>query len=266
MNPDLRGPLRVCSFAESDRLIADEQMLDGYVCNGEFGIDNLLETINKLKADHPGTHLLASLDDFQASYTSDHAFEKHKLGNNEGHDLSHLPRTCFDEDGEYLGEMNTPEEFSLVIDNFRKQVAEITFADICTKVRALTSQMDETAYWKDCERMSEMLDGEARILVTPFQHAHETLIAFPNGYFQGDFTPFENFELARHMEERIGLKLFGVGSAYLAFTPSRPLSKEDVDTLLYLFRKMGDARFDDHMTEWLNKHRYVLIPYSEGLI
>lgn len=266
MNPHLRGPMRVAPFSESKRPIAQRQMLEGYVCTGEFGIDQLLDTISQLQSEHPGTHLIASLDDFQASYTSFHASDKYNLESENGHDLSQLPPSCFDDEGEYLAEFSTREEFEIFEKNFRKQLTEIPYKEICARLRKFTPQIEDKTYWGHCEDMSQMLDGEARILAAPFDTAHEALIAFPNGYFQGDLTPFENFELARHLDERNGLKLFGVGSSYLAFAPSRGLTKEDVDSLLYLLGRTGKEAFEDRLTDWVNEHRYLLVPYSEGLV
>lgn len=257
----LRGPFRMERFANSDLPMAQHQMLDGYICNGEFGVDTLLETVTRLQQEYPGTHLLASLDDFQASYTSGHAFQTYSLWDAEGQDLSHLPKSCFDQAGEYLGNLHTPEEFSIVEYNFRKQIKPISFEGIRARLRDNATYFDDKLYWEDCERMSERLDGEARILPVPVAYAYETIIAFPNGYFHGDLTPFENFEVARHLEEQFGLRLFGIGSAYLAFAPNRALTGEEIEQIADLFKRAGDRPFEQQLAKWIEQHGYVLIWY-----
>ncbi len=63
------------------------------------------------------------------------------------------------------------------------------------------------------------------IQLVPVRRAADVLAAFPNGYFKPDLSPMQNHVLARTLEERHGLALFGIGASTLASGAIRRLTQ-----------------------------------------
>lgn len=264
--PMAKGPLKLVRFSETKMAAAQEQLTDGYVATGAFGIPDLLKTYHKLQSEHENMKVVTSLDDFQASYTSYHAAERYGLNDTGEVDVSIMPADRFDETGEYLGEMNTPEEFPIREANFRRQLVTMSFDEVSARLRTNTELTLWDEYWKDVSTYAKKLDGISVFNLAPVRHAYETLIAFPNGYFgpddpEGDLNPFENHELARHLEERAGLTLFGIGSAYLAFTWDGDVTDTMLDTLTSICAIPDDAGFRSKLKADMAKRGYVLVTY-----
>jgi len=78
--------------------------------------------------------------------------------------------------------------------------------------------------------------------------AWETVAAFPNGYFNGDFSPMENLFLAKHLEEEFGYALFGIGASYLGFRRTLPLSADRLRELAaFVVSLHADSNDPDQM-------------------
>lgn len=266
VRPLHKGPFKLVRFSETNMAAAQEQLTDGYVATGAFGLPDLLKTYRKLQDEHTGLKVVTSLDDFQASYTSYHAAERYGLNDTDGVDASLMPANRFDETGDYLGEMNTPEEFPIREANFRRQLVTMSFDEVSARLRTNTELTLWDEYWKDVSTYAKKLDGISVFNLAPVRHAYETLIAFPNGYFgpdgpEGDLNPFENHELARHLEERAGLILFGIGSAYLAFTWDGDVTDTMLDTLTSICAIPEDAGFRSKLKADMAKRGYVLVTY-----
>lgn len=262
LRPLHKGPFKLERFADSKMEAANDQLTDGYVATGAFGVKDLLAAYRELREKHPDMKVVTSLDDFQASYTSFHSVGFFNLDATDDVDLSRLPRSAFDDDGEYLGEVNTPEEFFIREANFRRQLKSTSFDDMCALMTGFNDHFIQSEFWDDVKTAHKKLDGISVFHLVPVTHAYETLIAFPNGYFDGDLTPFENHELARHLEERTGLTLFGIGSTYLAFTWEGDATDHMLATLQQLSVIPDDEEFCAKLKTDMNERNYVLINYT----
>ena len=214
----------VTPFRQGELVTFTTMLCDGYVIEDVGAMDELVAIVREKAALHPGHHLLATLDDLdQSFYTSGHAIDKHRMDNIEGHDLSAVDRAVF-KVGEHPGYLTTKSEFFIRRENFLKTVATATFAEVTGK---LTWRRDERHldFFALNARPGSVLDATIYLQIVPVARACDAVAAFPNGYFSPDLTPFEVHAVARHLEEKYGYGLLGIGASYVAFEPRMPLSE-----------------------------------------
>ncbi len=113
------------------------------------------------------------------------------------------------------------------------------------------------------------LAHEAHLLFqfVPLATPADMIAAFPNGYFVSDLTPAQNLALARHLEQRHGLCLFGIGARYLGFRRATPftraeaLSAAEDAVSLYSDVPAGAAA---SLAKLLDGRNWLLLRYTEG--
>ncbi|WP_295471053.1 hypothetical protein [uncultured Pseudomonas sp.] len=196
-------------------------LCDEYRLDGVASLDDLLAACRQLCEQHPDCKPLLSLDDLpQARYTAGHARLDLDLGKATPEEQAGLPPECF-ENGEYPGYLNTKAEFPIALRNFLDQVAGASFAEACNHGLTLTEEalQEWLAFQQD---PVALIDQPASLLAVPVADACEALVAFPNGYFECDLGPAQNFAVARHLGAAYGYELVGVGAAYLGFLRSEP--------------------------------------------
>lgn len=201
---------------------------------------DLLTAWRDFKAKNSAHSLLLTLDDFgQACYTSMHSIGYHNLDDTEGHDLSHLPASCF-ENGEHVGYFTTPEELPIMAANFEKGVAGVTMEDVAARgVSLFGEETDADEVFADsCENLLPAMELPRWVFQVPWPHGYQTLFAFPNGYFSSDLNPFENYVLAKHLEEQYGYALIGIGASRLAFVKTRPMDEPATTALIATLQKI----------------------------
>ncbi len=192
----------------------------GYHCKGVSTMSTLLQIMDEKSTAHPGARMLATLDCVgQAFYTSGHAIDANALD----------PAP---DDAEVIGEDDTPPlpDFATRLDRLVKAASVVTL-----------DQMSKHLWWTGEDRLSffalqdeadAILDpNDIYIQAVPVSHAWETMAAFPNGYFAGDFSPMQNLVLARHLEESFGYALFGIGASYIGFRRTSSFSADRLGDL-----------------------------------
>lgn len=187
---------------------------DEYRLEAIDSIEALFDACQQIAAQHPGCRPLLSLDDWpQARYTSGHARHQLDLDEVGPQDLDGLPAECF-ENGEHIGYLSTKAEFPICLRNFLRHAAHVSFDDACA--HGLTLDEQALQAWSAYQQAPlTLLDQPLLALVVPVAQACEALAAFPNGYFESDLGPAQNFAVARHLADRHGYQLIGVGAAYL---------------------------------------------------
>ena len=61
--------------------------------------------------------------------------------------------------------------------------------------------------------------------IVPVEKPYEGICGFPNGYFESDLNPFENYALAKHLFDKYNFELFGIGASFLGFFRNEMLEK-----------------------------------------
>ena len=207
-----------------------EILCDSYLIENLESFEELIEVYNLHKEKNPEKTIIVTLDNLgQAEYTSVHSTMSNDLDVIEGYDLSGIDKECF-ENGEHLGYLSTPSEFFILKENFLKQVKDVDFLAACDK--GLTIDEDELAILEEINQSPfDFLDKEIILRIVPVKNAYEGVCGFPNGYFASDLDPFENYALAKHLFEKYGLELFGIGASFLGFIMNRTLDVQEVQEL-----------------------------------
>ena len=257
----------VTPFKQGEPKTFTTLLCDGYHLSKPPSFRTLIDVFNEKAALHPDAHLLATLDDFdQASYTSGHATDKHKLDDTDGYDLSSVDPAVFT-DGEHSGYLTTKSEFFIRRGNLMKKAAATTFADARGKLNWGLDDYD-LDFFSLNTRPDEVIDGEIYIQIAPVARACETICAFPNGYFHGDLTPMEVFAVAQRFEERYRYALFGVGASYLGFLRRDDLpqaaARDFAEDILSLHSERQPPDVAARVALVLGNSDFVLFNYTAG--
>lgn len=243
-----------------------EILCDSYFIENIESFQELMEVYNLYKQNNPEKTIIVTLDDLgQAEYTSVHSTMSNDLDTIEGHDLSGVDKECF-ENGEHLGYLSTPSEFFILKENFLKQVIDVNFLTACDK--GLTIDEDELAILEKINQSPfEFLDKKIILKIVPVKNAYEGVCGFPNGYFSSDLDPFENYALAKHLFEKYGLALFGIGASFLGFTMNRTLDIQEVQELGIDLSNLYDATPElfVKLLEITQEKGYLFLKYVEYL-
>jgi hypothetical protein len=205
-------------------------LCDEYRLDRIASFADIVALYRRIPDDHPGCRPLFTLDDVgQAQYTSGHAVGQHDLARIGDLDISHLPPECF-EDGEYLGSLNTKAEFAICANNYAKLAQASSFDAACAHGVTLDAEgLEEWIGFQD-DPLS-LFDQPASAMVVPVERSWDALFAFPNGYFTCDLGPAETHAVARHVCERHGYELLGIGASYLGFLRPTPASTDQVQAI-----------------------------------
>jgi hypothetical protein len=241
-------------------------LCDAYRIESVDSFTDMIEVYKRLTLENPGHAFLYTLDDInQALYTSGHARENYELDNTDGHDLSALNSSCF-ENGEHIGYFTSKEELFIRRANFLKACESVTIDNVYEKNLCLD---DETAAELESANsdVSKLVDATSYLLKVPVQNCYETIIAFPNGYFIGDLNPFENYALAKHLYTEFGYMLIGIGASYLLFY--RPEKPDEVrleklySELVSLYSDDNNAAICAMFDKQIHHRDYLVLKYTE---
>ena len=241
-------------------------LFDSYIIENLPSFDALLEVYQQFRQDHPGKSVIVTLDDLgQAEYTSMHATMSHDLDNTEGHDLSGIDASAF-ENGEHIGYLSTPSEFFIQKENFLQQAKDIGFSDACDS--GLTIETSEMELLEKIKKSPiDYLDRHILVKIVPVSKSYEAICGFPNGYFSSDLNPFENYAVAKHLHEHYGYEFFGIGASLLGFIRSRPIEEQEaaalVSDLIELYN--SDESLYDKMLALVKDSQYLILKYTEYL-
>lgn len=257
-----RRPI-VTPFKQGEPTTFTTMRCDGYRVDGAATMGALIDVMAELRAKHPGTQLLATLDDLdQAFYTSGHTIDKHRLDDADGYDLSRVDRSAF-ENGEHQGYLTTKSEFFIRHGNFLKG-ATVRFEDLSGRLFWQPTG-DDLDFFAVNANPDAILDKTIYVQLVPVDRACEALCAFPNGYFVDDLMPAENFAVARHFEERYGYRLFGIGASYIGFLKGRDLTIPEMrafaDDILSLHSDAGDPSLAGRVATVIGVQPFLLLNF-----
>ena len=243
-----------------------EILCDSYLIENLESFEELIEVYNLHKEMNPEKTIIVTLDNLgQAEYTSVHSTMSNDLDVIEGYDLSGIDKECF-ENGEHLGYLSTPSEFFILKENFLKQVKDVDFLAACDK--GLTIDEDELAILEEINQSPfNFLDKEIILRIVPVKNAYEGVCGFPNGYFASDLDPFENYALAKHLFEKYGLELFGIGASFLGFIMNRTLDVQEVQELGVDLSNLYDTTPEllEKLLKITQEKGYLFLKYVEYL-
>ena len=114
--------------------------------------------------------------------------------------------------------------------------------------------------------ITNILDEEVYLLEVPVKNFYEAIIAFPNGYFEDDFTPFENYFLSQMLEEKFGYTLFGIGASSLAFYREEPLNEALIQKLAKKLSKIyraDEGSYYSLFEDILNTRKLLVLKYVD---
>ncbi|ABC30704.1 hypothetical protein HCH_03986 [Hahella chejuensis KCTC 2396] len=245
---------------------SEDFLCDRYHITEINSFEELLVAYRELAASHPDCRFLLTLDDLgQACYTAMHSTQSHDLDNTDDFDLSKLPPECF-EDGEHKGYLSHKDEFPIRRRNMEAKLKEHTLADVIARGVSLNEDAPEDIEDVNADPLS-ILDAETYLLKVPVTASHETIFAFPNGYFTCDLNPFENVVLAKHLDDHFGYQLMGLGASYLAFLKTKPLDHNAIQQLIDTLDQIYRDEFDDEMKEMLrgiiSNSSVLVLKYTE---
>jgi hypothetical protein len=163
------------------------------------------------------------LDDVdQCLYTSGHAAN--------GHDL--------DEGVEYPGDDSGPATAQYEADRFAAVLGVLEASDSNAHWGSLpeefvTGENDIDALVRLNSDPSVLLDDSHVVQNVPDAGVASLLADLPNGYFSGDWTPFQSLAVTRRLHERHGYQPWGIGARSLAFhRPAGAMSSDLGDALI----------------------------------
>jgi hypothetical protein len=245
---------------------SNENLFDSFLIQNLHSFDELIEVYRTYKQNNSDKTIILTLDNLgQAEYTSVHSINSNDLDETEGYDLSGLDKTCF-EDGEHLGYLSTPSEFFIRKENLLKQTKDIDFKSVCEK--ELTIDEDEISILEKINQSPfEYLDKQIILKIVPVEKAYEGICGFPNGYFESDLNPFENYALAKHLFEKYNFELFGIGASFLGFIRNGNLEENKIKELIFDLSKLyntTEKKFDK-FTEIIKNKNYLFLKYIEYL-
>ncbi|AUC23523.1 hypothetical protein BTO15_16070 [Polaribacter sejongensis] len=242
-----------------------ELLFESFLIENIKSYEELMDVYQTYKQNHPDKTIILTLDDLgQAEYTSGHACDWNSLLDTEGYDLSGLDKACYDEDNEHLGHLSTPSEYFIIRENFLKQTKGIDFKKVCE--RNINNSEDDVL---DLENMNEsplaFLDKQVILKILPVEKSYEGLTGFPNGYFNADLSPFENYALSKHLFEKYSLELFGIGASFLGFNKNEKLEENKVKELIVDLAKLyntTESEFDK-LAEIIKDKNHLFLRYTE---
>lgn len=241
-------------------------LYETYYIKEPASIEALVDTYKTYRDNNPGKTVLLTLDDLgQAEYTSTHATINYNLDDTEGHDLTGIDAACF-EDGDHLGYLSTPSEFYIRKANFLKQAQAVSFSDSCAK--GMTIDEDEIELLEAInENPLSYIQQQLLLKIVPVERSYEAISGFPNGYFTADLNPFENYALARHLSEKYGFELLGIGASLLGFIRETPLEAEQAAALIADLAKLYNTAAEElrNLQDQLEENELLFLKYVETL-
>ncbi|EGD21338.1 hypothetical protein [Prescottella equi] len=220
--------------------------------------DALLAAFREIEAAHrnDGRCFLTLDDPNKCLYTSGHARGKHDLDG----DVEYPD----DETAEAVLAYDTA-----VFESARAVLADpdraVRWEDVCGSL--VTAPSDIEALVALNRDPGLVVDDVHVVQCLPTEDDIDLLADLPNGYFAGDWTPFESCAVARRMRERHGYELVGIGASTLGFLSVLDPEQRDVDALIADLRELYGQRDADAWNELgavLRGSLVLLLGYTEN--
>lgn len=244
----------------------DDFLAEYYRIHDLSDFDELFSEVKNLESTNPEFRYLITLDDFgQASYTSMHSKMFNSLDNGEWLSEESIDESWFED--EYLREdLSFEQRFYIRRLGFKHGLASTKFEDIFDKLIYLDEDSRKETIEGNQDPIS-LVDKEIYLLKVQVEFCYQSIYAFPNGYFSSDLSPFENYHLAKYLEENYGYGLFGIGASYLLFKKQRKLNDSSVEQLVDFLAKLYIEDEDVNLLEFFKEQiltkEHLLIRYSE---
>lgn len=266
-----RPELRLVPLSEAGASFFMETLCDGWVAYDVPSFAALVEELRALQKAHPHFRILTTLDDLgQASYTCGHSTMSNNLDAIARADVAD-PQPDWFEEGVDEGYLSGREGFPYRLRNLLAAAQGAALDELrgflpwddpdVPDNDPLSLNTDPDAFLR--------LDKEREVLIqrVPVRRAADALSAFPNGYFTPDLGPMQNHLLARSLEERHGLALFGIGASTLAFWRDTPLAEGEaaqVAALLAMLYSDRPSDAVDSLAEAIAGKDVVILRYTES--
>lgn len=231
--------------------------LGGFRITEWADVDELLAFRDERRAAEPGSQLLFILDDgAQAAYTSGHARDAHELLNIDPESLPPEEYALHDKDARY-----TPARWaSAVIPTLRSRAAETTLSFKKQLIPIDDADIDLLSLYRDPSRaFCAPLD----CLTIATDEPSMAIAALPNGYFEGDLTPMENYKLAEYLREGFDYEVLGLGSFLAAYVRDEPVTEAEARAVIDSVHDLYPMS-DELAAEWaelLAGKRWFLLSY-----
>ncbi|PRP93290.1 hypothetical protein ENSA5_43120 [Enhygromyxa salina] len=231
--------------------------LGGFRISEWADVDELLAFRDGRRASEPGSQLLFILDDrAQAAYTSGHARNKHELLNIDPESLPPSERALYEKDARF-----TPERWaSVAVPRLRALAEETTLSFKEDLIPIDDPDIDLLALYRD---PSGVFRTPLDCLTIAADEASMAIAALPNGYFQGDLTPMENYKLAEYLREGFGYEVLGLGSFLAAYVRDEPVGEAEARGVIDSVHDLYPMS-DELAAEWagmLTGQRWFLLSY-----
>lgn len=242
-----------------------EMLLDSFLIEDIKSYEELMDVYQTYKQNHPDKTVILTLDDLgQAEYTSGHACDYNSLLDTDSYDLTGLDKACYDEDNEHLGHLSTRSEYFIIRENFLKQTEGIDFKTVCEK--DISNSEDDVLDLKNInESPLAFLDQQVILKILPVEKSYEGLTGFPNGYFDADFSPFENYALSKHLFDTYNFELFGIGASFLGFIRNEKLEDNELKALVTDLAKLyntTESEFEK-LADIIKNKKHLFLRYTE---
>lgn len=262
---------RLKSYNQKETSAFVQLLCEGYQLEGNFTLNDICQHIRELRSKHPSNILLATLDDYeQSAYTCGHSIDSHDLDSIISHDLSKLPATVFEEyqgKVEHIGHLTLTDEFPIRYNNFMKEAEQIDIANIRNSLEWDMIGDSKSIMTSDHVEFLP-LENNSFIQIVPVKQSPEAIAAYPNGYFEDDLNPFQNYILSKQILDRFGFDLFGIGATYLGFMRDKMISKNEASQIgLFLediyFGYEGNKPLHNIIANQLEGKREFYIAYAQ---
>lgn len=203
-------------------------------------VDELLTFRDGLRAAQPGRQTLFILDNQdQAGYTSFHATGQLWL----------------------TGEEDATEHSAIMIAWIQSQLADATL-DLEHKLK--TVDENSLNLLRSLHNLGEVFRTPLQCLVVESTDPSMAIAAMPNGYFNRDLTPAQNYLLAEQLRTEFGLEIFGLGAQHAAFCRADTLSLTESIAIVDSLRNLYQDVTDEVAADWAAKtagRRWFLLSY-----
>lgn len=259
-------PIAITPFAEKLPVAVSQPPCDGVTVEHVQTFEELRAILRDHQAAHPDCCVFMGFDDVgQADYTSMHVSFGMELDDLEGRDLSGYDSSKYDAEDP---QADCPELFPERLANFMAYVG-----------REEVSIPEGALSWSDTDVVNDVLSANRDpdavctiakerdffIQFAPVDRPAKVLASFPNGYFHGDLTPAQNYALAERLHRDFGLKLDGIGSAFLSFGADAPLDGETAQAaasaILSLYSDVPEGAAED-LAALMTGRDWVLLRYT----
>lgn len=229
-----------------------EFLCEYFTVHNLSNIQDLIDTLENLIVKSQGFRFLITLDDInQSTYTSMHSVINYDLDGEDWIDNENL---------------NIENKFIIRKLGFKHNLKEVEFEDIFNKILFLNED-SKKEFMNANKNLLSIIDKKVYLLKIPVEQSYESIFAFPNGYFDCDLSPFENYYLSKYMSEKYDYHLIGMGASYISFLKGIKFKNDKIDELVKFLMKLYVEENDEELSIFLKQtifnQKILTLKYSE---